>query len=457
VADVNADGLDDVYLGGAKEQAGALYLQTTTGRFALAPVPAFVADAISEDVSATFFDADRDGDRDLYVVSGGNEFSEDSPALQDRLYLNDGRGRFTRAVGALPDLLVSGSVVAPADVDGDGDLDLFVGGRSVPWRYGASPQSQLLLNDGRGHFSDATARAPGLARIGMVTDAVWSDVDGDRRADLVVVGDWMPVTLFLNAGGGALRQATDSTLANSEGWWNRIVAADLNGDGRDEYVLGNLGRNARLHASATEPLTMIVKDFDGNGYVEQLIGMYNGGKPFPLVLRDDLIKTVPPWKARFLNYKDYALKTLDDVVPFAERRDAVVRQVHRFESVVLTRNATGGFRFEALPLEAQLAPIFGIAAADVNGDGRMDLLLGGNFDGVKPELGRMAASAGLVLLGTAQGRFNAVRPADSGFRIPGQTRAIGRITTRSGSRFIAARNNAAPLLFAPLPAMTERQ
>lgn len=448
VGDVNGDGLDDVFLGGAKEQAGALYLQTASGAFTPLPSPAFAADAIAEDVSAAFFDADRDGDRDLYVVSGGNEFSEDSPALQDRLYLNDGRGRFTRAMGAIPDALVSGSVVAPADVDGDGDIDLFVGGRSIPWRYGADPSSQLLINDGRGRFTDAVANAPGLKTVGMVTDAVWSDTDGDRRPDLVLVGEWMPVTVFRNRGGGRLERATVEGLAKSEGWWNRIVAADLDGDGRDEFVLGNLGRNARLHASDAEPLTMIVKDFDNNGYAEQLLGMYNGGKPYPLVLRDDLIKTVPPWKARFLNYKDYALKTLDDVVPAAERKDAVVKQVHRFESVVMRRGANGAWTLMPLPLEAQLAPVYGIAAHDVDGDGRLDLLLGGNFDGVKPEIGRMAASQGLLLLGTdAPGAFEVSRPADSGFRMSGQVRAIARVKTRAGVRMIAARNNAAPLVF----------
>jgi hypothetical protein len=394
-----------------------------------------------------FFDADRDGDRDLYVVSGGNEYSEDSPALQDRLYLNDGRGRFTKAVGALPMELNSGSVVAPADVDGDGDVDLFVGGRSIPWKYGANPTSQLLLNDGRGRFTDAVANAPGLETIGMITDAVWSDVNGDKRVDLVMVGDWMPVTVFLNRGGGRLEQSTEASLANTDGWWNRIVAADLDGDGRDEFVLGNLGTNTRLHASASEPLTMIVKDFDGNGYVEQLIGMYNGGKQYPLVLRDDLIKTVPPWKARFLNYKDYALQTLDDVVPAAERKDAIVKQAHRFETTLMKRGPNGGYVFEALPLEAQLAPVFGIAAADVNGDGTTDLLLGGNFDGVKPELGRMAASQGLLLLGDGKGKFDAVRPADSGFRVLGQVRAVARVKGRTGTRIIVARNNAAPLVF----------
>lgn len=447
VGDVNGDGLDDVYHGGAKEQAGKLFLQQGDGSFVPAANAAFDLDAASEDVHALFFDADGDGDRDLYVVSGGNEFSEDSPALQDRLYLNDGRGRFTRATDALPAALISGSVVAAADIDGDGDQDLFVGARSVPWRYGIDPSSQLLLNDGRGRFTDITANAPGLKNIGMVTDAIWNDVDGDRKMDLVVVGEWMPVVVYRNMGRGRLERVVAAGLDKSEGWWTRIVPTDLDGDGRAEFVLGNFGRNIRLHASDAEPLTMIVKDFDNNDFVEQIIGMYNSGKQYPLVLRDDLIKAVPPWKARFLNYKDYALKTLDEVVTPAERAGAVVKQVHRFESAVLRRSADGVFSFQSLPVEAQLAPIFGIAARDVNGDGRMDLLLAGNFDGVKPEFGRMSASEGLVLLGTTSGEFEPLRPAQSGFRVPGQARAITTVRTRTGSRIFVARNNATPLVF----------
>ena len=448
VGDVNGDGLDDVYLGGAKEQAGKLFVQTVAGSFTAVPNAAFDLDAASEDVSALFFDADRDGDRDLYVVSGGNEYSEDSPALQDRLYLNDGRGRFTKAVGALPDELVSGSRVAAGDYDGDGDLDLFVGGRSIPWRYGYTPRSLLLRNDGRGRFTDvAPAAAAGLDSVGMVTDAIWSDVDGDKRDDLLIVGEWMPVTIYRNAGAGKLQRLDRAELAPTTGWWNRIVPADLDGDGRMEFVLGNMGLNGRLHASPAEPLTMVVKDFDNNGYAEQVIGMYNGGKQYPLVLRDDLIKAVPPWKARFLNYKDYALKTMDDVIPAAERTGAVVRTVHRFDHVVLRRGADGVFSLTPLPREAQLAPVYGIAAADVNGDRKTDLLLAGNFDGVKPEFGRMAASEGLVLLGDGSGHFTELRPAQSGFRVPGQTRDLQRIRSRSGDRVIAARNNATPFVF----------
>src|SRR5947208_9471243 len=240
VADVNGDGLDDMFIGGAKGQAGKLLVQQPDGRFVSTNEKAFEQDRLSEDLGAVFFDADGDGHPDLYVVSGGSEFASMSPALQDRLYLNDGRGHFRKEIGNLPTEYISGSRVVAADYDGDGDLDLFVGGRVVPWHYGADPQSMLLQNDGHGHFTDVTAQlAPELARVGMVTDAIWQDVDGDGRVDLVVVGEWMPITIFRNAGSGKLVRLNTPGLEQSNGWWNRIVAGDFrgHGGGRVDFVV----------------------------------------------------------------------------------------------------------------------------------------------------------------------------------------------------------------------------
>jgi hypothetical protein len=440
-----------VYLGGAKDQAGALLVQRRDGTFARADSAAFAADAIAEDVGAAFLDADGDGDADLYVVSGGNEFSDLSPALQDRLYLNDGRGRFRKAADALPAEAVSGARPAAADFDGDGRVDLFVGGRSVPWRYGRTPRSTLLRNAGGGRFVDVTDQAaPGLADVGMVTDAAWADVDGDRRPDLVVVGDWMPVTVFRNAGGRLARQAP-AGLAASAGWWNRVVPADVDGDGRVDFVVGNLGLNGRLRAGADAPAMMHVKDWVGGGYDAQILSTVSAGRRYPLAGRDELLRAIPYLKARYLKYSSYAGQTLGDVFPADSLRDAVVREARTFATSVVHNDGGGRFTVRPLPAEAQLAPVFGIAARDVDGDGRVDLLLGGNFDGFQPEIGRMHASRGLLLRGDGRGGFAPVPGRESGFVLPGQTRDLARVRTARGDAYVVARNGDRPLLARAAP------
>jgi enediyne biosynthesis protein E4 len=450
VADVNGDGLEDLFLGGAKGQPGKLLLQQPGGRFASSSAAMFATDAISEDVGAAFFDANGDRRPDLFVVSGGSEYSEGAPGLQDRLYLTDGRGTLRKAEGHVPSESSSGSRVVAADYDADGDIDLFVGGRVVPWRYGLSAHSALLRNDGRGGFTDVTAQlAPDLAGAGMVTDAVWRDVDGDGRTDLVVVGEWMPITIFVNAGAGRLTPRVVRGLEKSHGWWNRIVAGDFTGDGRLDFVVGNLGLNSRLRASDSQPATMHVKDFDGNGFVEQIVSVYNGGVSYPLPLRDELLATLPFLRPRFSSYKAYALRTVADIFSAAELEDAVVRTAYTFATSLARGNADGSFTLVPLPAEAQLAPVYGILADDVDGDGKTDLLLAGNFDGFKPEIGRLASSYGLVLLGDGKGAFRPLRAPESGFVVPGQARDIQRMTFAGGKAYVVTRNNDTPLVFRP--------
>ena len=452
VADVNGDGLDDAFIGGAKEQPGELLIQRRDGTFARSNPGLFEQDAISEDLGAVFFDANGDGHPDLYVVSGGSEFSSMAPALQDRLYLNDGRGHFHKASGSLPPEDISGSRVAAADFDGDGDVDLFVGGRVVPWRYGADPQSMLLQNDGRGRFSDVTKRlAPELAHVGMVTDALWQDVDGDGRVDLVVVGEWMPITIFHNAGGGKLVRMSTRGLEHSEGWWNRIVAGDFAGQGRVDFIVGNLGSNTRFHASATEPVTMYVKDFAGNGVNEQIVSVYNHGTSYPIAMRDELLAALPSLKPRYPRYADYAGQTVTDIFSPAELAGATFKQAHTFATSLVRNNGDGSFTLVPLPLEAQVAPVYGILAGDVDGDGKSDLLLAGNFDGVQPEIGRMSAGYGAVLRGDGRGRFTPVRASESGFLVPGQARDIQRVRTRRGDLYVVTRNNDRALIFRATP------
>ena len=445
VGDVNADGLDDFFIGGAKDQASGLYVQQEDGRFVATNQALLAQSRISEDLGAVFFN------KYLYVVTGGAEYSDQAPALEDRLYESDGRGTFRKTTGQLPPLFNSGSRVAAADFDGDGDTDLFVGGRVVPWRYGIDPPSTLLRNDGRGIFADVTAEvAPELAHAGMVTDALWIDVDGDRRLDLVVVGEWMPIAIFRNTGTKLERLATRG-LEHSSGWWNRIVAADLTGDGRTDFVVGNLGLNTRLEASAAEPATMYVKDFDGNGSAEQIVCYYTDGVSLPLVLRDDLIRALPYLKARYLKYESYAGQTAQQI--FGDRlADAVVKHAETFATALAKNNGDGSFTLIPLPREAQLAPVYGILASDFDADGHIDLMLAGNFDGVKPEIGRMSASRGLLLRGNGKGGFTAVPIAESGFLVNGQARDIQRVRTRRGDLFVVTRNNDRPLFFRAAPA-----
>ena len=454
VGDVNGDGLDDIYIGGAKGQAGKLFLQQRDGSFVSTNEALLAADSLSEDLGAVFVDVNGDGRPDLYVVSGGSEYSEGSQPLQDRLYLNDGRGKFHKAEGYLPTEWNSGSRVVAADYDGDGRIELFVGGRVVPWSYGADPQSMLLHNDGKGRFTDVTAKlAPELAHVGMVTDAVWRDIDGDGRLDLIVVGEWMPITVFHNEGGGKLERVNVRGLENSEGWWNRIVATDVNGDGRVDFIVGNLGLNSRLEATPKEPVTMYVKDFDGDGSMEQIISVYNHGKSYPLPLRDELIRALPSLRSRFPTYKDYATKTVADIFSPQELAGALLKKVSTFATVVALNNGDGSFTVVPLPNEAQWAPVYGILAGDLDHDGKIDLLLAGNFDGFKPQIGRIAASYGLFLKGDGKGHFAPLRAAESGFFVPGQSRDIARVRTARGDLFVVARNNDRPLLFKANPSV----
>jgi hypothetical protein len=449
VGDVNADGLDDIFIGGAKEQPSQILIQRGDGSFARSNEKLLAQDSVSEDIGAVFFDANGDGHPDLYVVTGGSEFSEAAPALEDRLYLNDGKGNFRKAVGALPYLTLSGSRVAAADFDGDGAIDLFVGGRSVPGRYGIDPQSVLLKNDGRGHFTDvANSAAPGLANVGMVTDAAWVDTDGDGRRDLAVVGEWMPITIFHNTGRGKLIKTEVRGLEKSNGWWNRIIAGDFTGDGKVDFIAGNLGLNTRLQAGASEPATMYVKDFARNGFVQQIISYYNGGKAYPLTLRDDLIRSLAFLKDRYTNYKDYARQTVADVFPKKELEEAVVKSAYTFATSLVKNNGDGSFTMVPLPIEAQIAPVYGILGGDFDGNGRTDLMMAGNFDAVKPEIGKMSAGFGVYLSGDGKGNFTAVPARESGFLIPGQARDIQRVRTRNGSVYIVSRNNDRPLIFA---------
>ncbi|MFB6230680.1 MAG: VCBS repeat-containing protein [Salinibacter sp.] len=451
VGDVNGDGRDDLYAGGAKRQPGRLLVQQpqpSSEQFVSTNEELFAEDAVSEDLDALFFDADGDGDQDVYVVSGGNEYAPKTPPLEDRLYLNDGTGAFTKARNRLPGIEQSGSVVVASDYDGDGDEDLFVGGRVVPWNYGKNPRSVVLENDGTGHFTDVTTEvAPELRKVGMVTDALWADVTGDGREDLVVVGEWMPISVFENTGGRLERMQPreQSGLAKSHGWWNRVVAADVGDDGDMDLVVGNLGRNTRLDASVEKPTSLYVNDFDRDGSSEPVLSMYRQGKNVPFVLRDPLVNQIPPLKQKFPSHEAYADTPISEVFSDAQLDDALTKRTYTFSTVYVENEGNGSFSVHELPFEAQLAPVYGISADDVNGDGHLDLLLAGNFHGAPPNLGRMDASYGTVLHGNGAGHFTAVPTRESGFLVTGQARDITTINTANRGRLLLVAKNDGPI------------
>ena len=450
--DVNGDGLDDIYVGGAKWQPGGLLLQRRDGTFRPAVASALTADSLYEDVDAAFFDADGDGDSDLYVVSGGNEFSGEDEPLRDRLYVNDGRGDFRRDTTSIPDFRENGSCVVPGDFDADGDVDLFVGSRVVSRAYGLVPKSHLLRNEGGGRFTDVTLLiAPTLSEAGMVSDAAWIDPDGDARLDLVVVGEWMPVRVFRQERGRFVDRTAAAGLEQSSGWWNSVAAADLNADGRDDLVLGNLGLNSYIQASRDEPARLYVHDFFGNGAVEQILTVYRNGISYPVAGRDEITRLMPPLRSRYVAYADFGASRIEDILPAAELAAATVLEATTFASSIALSREDGAFELRPLPAKAQLAPVYASLADDFDGDGRTDLLLAGNFHGVTPVRGRYDASYGVLLRGAGDGGFEAVDMAESGLAIEGQVRDVKPLRHAGGTLVAVARNDDTLLLLRPTP------
>lgn len=445
VADINRDGLDDFYIGGAVSSVGAIYVQNSQGLFNRAEVAALSADSVYEDVDATFFDADNDGDLDLYVVSGGNHLRVNAQQYQDRLYLLDGFSSsgnpiYRLAEQALPSNRTMSSCVEAADFDQDGDVDLFVGGRAVPLKYGLPTSSTILLNDGSGTFADATAQvSPRLRNIGMVTDAVWVDFDNDQDLDLAVVGDWMPITLFKNNGANLERLNNVPGLVNTNGWWRTIEAKDVNQDGQVDFLIGNWGLNSLFKASPERPLTLYVGDFDDNQTIDQVFAYYQGDSLYPMALRHDLVMQLNYLKKDFTHYQDYAKKTVNEVLGEEAIKNAYVSQVHRLQSSVVINQGDGSYQIENLPTEAQLSPLFAIESGDFTVGATSEVVVAGNFSGVKPEEGRYDANRGLLLEYT-NSKFK-VKPS-SGLKTDGEVRQMATARTVDGKKLlILAKNN----------------
>ena len=449
IGDVNQDGKSDVYVCGASGQPGHLFVQDDQGSFYSTNASVFQLDKISEDTDAAFFDSDQDGDLDLYVASGGNEFKRHNKYLADRLYLNDGSGLFVRASQIFDTLLYeSSSCVRPSDYDGDGDIDLFVGTRLITGVYGIPASSFLWENNGKGKFTDKTASvAPALREIGLVTDANWLDYDNDRDQDLLVVGEWMPITLLKNERGIFSAVPQKSGLNKSNGLWTCIESGDLDGDGFDDLIIGNHGLNTRFKASTDRPLQMFVNDFDGNRTAEQIICKYENDIPFPFILRHDLVMQIPSLKKKYLLFNDFKQQRMEDIFSEKAIRTAARSEVYQTATCVAWNNGGGGFELSPLPLESQFAPAFAILIKDLDRDGLKDILLGGNFHRAKPEVGKYDASYGLVLQQLQNRQFTSVLPMQSGLQLDGEIRDFKSLEVGDKSMILVARNNDSLLFF----------
>ncbi|MGZ3764301.1 MAG: VCBS repeat-containing protein [Mucilaginibacter sp.] len=444
VGDVNGDGLQDFFMSNATGDTAKLLIQQANGTFVQNKQFAFERDKDIEGIGAELYDVDHDGDLDLIVVSGGNQDKEGSLNLLPRLYINDGKGNFTRRFTNWPQVSVNASCVRVNHQNGD----IFIGARSVPGSYGVIPASRLLKNDGHGNYTDITqSTAPVLSKLGMVTDAQWVDTDGDGRNDLVVVGDWMPLTV-LKYESGKLEKTYE--VPNSSGWWNSLTVADLNGDGKPDLVAGNFGLNSKIKADTDHPARLYVGDFDKNGQTECIPVYYKSdGKAYPFNLHDDIVKQIPILKKKFLRYDAYAGKSIEDVFTPDQLKEATVLEVKQTQTCVFYNTGKGEFIMKPLPVRAQLSQVFSVLVTDINGDGRPDLFLGGNFYGLKPEVGRFDASYGVTFFGNRLNGFDYVSPVNSGIFIKGEVRDTKEINSKTGKIIVIARNNDGLQVFKP--------
>lgn len=441
--DINNDKLTDFILLGAAGDPDKLYLQKADGRFYFKLIPAFNKNAGTfESTCGALLDYDKDGDLDLIIGSGGNEVGMDKMNFILRAYSNDGNGNFSISPSVGPRVLGNFSTLQAEDFDRDGDVDIFLGARIVPGNYGLRPRSFLLVND-KGVWNDIAP--PDLANIGMVTDALWTDIDSDGDNDLVVVGDWMAINIFKNENG---RFQNPVAIPKSNGWWNRIKAADMDNDGDPDFVLGNWGLNTKFKATPERPLTMFVKDFDNNGKSECIINWYPplDSTSYPFSPKPELTSQLPLLKKQILRYTDYGNKTYESMFSLEMQSNALRYEANYLQSAILWNN-NGSFELEALPVEAQFSPVFGIVADDLDEDGKMDIWLGGNFYALKPQVGRHDASKGVFLKGNGRRSFTYISPKQSGLKVEGEVRDAGVIQIRGSRHLIVGRNNARVLLF----------
>jgi ASPIC and UnbV/FG-GAP-like repeat len=456
VGDVDGNGLDDLVVGGAEGQSAQIFLQQPGGHFIQKPL---ISDSAArtkraDDLQVLLFDADGDGHPDLIIAAGGYAESPNSPAYRDRLYINDGKGNFTLDTLALPANFTSKFCVRAADYNHDGKLDLFISGRVDPAHYPRPVSSFIYRNDshdGKVRFTDVTATvAPDLQHIGMVCDAIWTDFDNDGWPDLVLAGEWMPVTFLKNDKGVFRNISSASGVNDHKGWWNSIIAGDFDKDGRMDYIVGNLGMNSFYRADADHPARAYGGDFDNNGIYDMIPSVYlpdQKGKlqEFPAESRDDLLRQITAMRKKFPDYKSYAVATMDQVLTPEERQHALVVEANDFRSVLLRNEGNGHFSIHPLPMQAQLSVINGMVVDDFDGDGQLDVLLSGNDYGVEPVVGRSDAMNGLLLKGDGKGGFMPVPIDKSGIFLPGDQKALVKLRGDANHYWVVAGQNRGPL------------
>jgi hypothetical protein len=446
VADLNGDGLEDFYAGGATGHSGAIFIQQANEKFRKVSPQ---IDSLSEDMGVLFFDADNDNDADLYVASGGSEQVKDSPLYRDHLYLNDGHGNFKNSSESLPDLFQSGSSVIAADYDRDGDLDLFIGGRIVPGEYPLPASSYILRNDtGKEgcRFTDVTkALAPGFLKLGLVTSALWTDADNDGWMDLMVAGEFMPISFYKNNAGKSFTPLNQEAFEHTSGWWNSLTAGDFDMDGDTDYIAGNLGLNTRYKGNQKEPLCIYASDYDKNGSLDPVMTHYVDGIKYIFHARDELISQISAMRLRFKNYEQYSEATFEESFLKPELQAAYSVCGEWFETSYIENAGDGDFSIKALPLEAQFSPVFGMVTDDFDQDGKADVLLSGNLYSTEVNTGRYDSFMGLFLKGDGHGNFRPVKSTDSGFIADGDAKGMASLSTAGGAELVVVGNNSSEI------------